>query len=179
MCALLSFSNQRFLLFHQILKGHHHHCIRFLCCVTNHHKQWLRTAHLYDLIVALGPALFSQVPCPGSHQAANKCRWLQLCGIWVLFQAHTVVAGIQILVVEGQRSLFSCQRSGGVHSQLLKTPIIPATRSPHRPSQSWQLTSGPPRALLFQSVMTQSYRMQRNPRNDYSLPLPYFIRRST
>lgn len=70
------------------------------------------------------------VPCPGSRQAASKCWRSVFSRGWVLFQALMVAARIQILMVEGWRAPFSCQLSGGVHSQVLKTPIVCDMASP-------------------------------------------------
>lgn len=69
-----------------------------------------------------------------------------------------VVARIQILVVKGWRSHFMAAVKGEFHAQLLKTPIVPVTWRPPRPSQSWQLGH-----LLFWSAMPVLYDVTSRP----------------
>ena len=50
----------------------------FYCCVTNYHKQWLKTTHIYYLILSLGQksghSLGRGVFCLESHKTAIKVR---------------------------------------------------------------------------------------------------------
>lgn len=146
-CALLSFSNQRFLLFPQTLKGHHH-CINFLCCITNYHKQRCKTAPTYYLTVALGQAFTAQrgpLPSvsPGRRRTVGGLRsFLELGSSFRLMRLQPEFKSLWLK--DGGPILL--QPSAGVHAQLLKTPIVRATWPPPRRSQSWRLTSQPARA---------------------------------